>query len=201
MKKSYLSKIICGALTVIFMSGLSLPAQAHEEDHKEDHKKNHKKDQAIEIKDVGTIGNMAHVTSVHDRIFMAGQPDQETLKSLKDKGFDIVLNIRGTDEVKFDEKGLVEQNGLEYFNIPLLKDGKIQDDAVTKIHDVIKNSKGKKILFHCSSGNRVASWLGAHLVRDMKYDKDSAITLAKQAGMTHAGMETVLNNYLAQLSE
>jgi len=134
--------------------------------------------------------------AAYGAVYFGGQPDQAAIKTLKGKGFEVVINIRGRDEVPFDEKKLVEDNGLAYYNLPLLPDGEIMDTAVTESFNAIKNNEGKKILLHCTSGNRVAGWFGAHLVRDMGYDKEAAITLARQAGMTKSGMETILREYL-----
>jgi len=155
----------------------------------------------IQLKKEAAIGNLAHVTSVKEWLYITGQPDQQTIKSLKAHGFDMVINIRGKDEVTFDEKALVESSGLIYVNHPLLQDGKIQDSAVEKIHEIIAQNKGKKILFHCSSGNRAAAWFGAHLVRDMGYDTEKAIDLAKQAGMTKDSMAVILRDYIRTLGK
>ncbi len=181
-------KKILISLTLI---GLSLlPAHAEEQPAKH----------VIDLKSEAAIGNMSQVISLHGAIHMTGQPDQATLAALKDSGFDVVLNIRGKGELDFDEQAIVEGKGLAYYNVPLLKDGKIQDSAVTEIHDILKQNKGKKILFHCSSGNRVASWLGAHLARDLAYTSEQAISYAKQAGMTKDGMTKILQNYINNLT-
>ncbi|MCF8473902.1 MAG: hypothetical protein K9G26_04325 [Emcibacter sp.] len=150
----------------------------------------------IDLKTVGSIENMNNVISLHDSIFMAGQPDEAALKKLKALGFEIVINIRAKDEMTIDEDNIVKEAGLIYYNIPLMKEDKIIDAAVDEIHTALKDNKGKKILLHCSSGNRVAAWFGAHLGRDMDYDTEAAVTLAKQAGMTKDSMETILRDYL-----
>lgn len=177
------------SLSVILLT--ALPAQAHEAG----------KEHVIDLKKEAAIGNLANVISLHKTIYMAGQPDEATLNSLKGLGFDVVLNIRAADEMDFDEQAIVEGHGLAYYNIPLLKDDQIQDASVAAIHAVIKENKGKKILFHCSSGNRVASWLGAHLVRAMDYETEAAIAYSKQAGMTKEKMENILRDYIASLKK
>ncbi len=181
------------SLSIIIL--IILPAFAHEKGAHEEGKKH-----VIDLKKEAAIGNMSNVTSLHGTIYMTGQPDQATVGSLKEQGFQVVLNIRGADEGKFDEKAMVTGDGLAYYNVPLLKDGQIQDSAVSEIHAIIKENKGKKILFHCASANRVAGWFGAHLARDMGYETEAAISLAKEAGLTKAGMEKILRDYLANLS-
>ncbi len=155
----------------------------------------------VEVKKEPAIGNLTGVASLNDWLYMAGQPDQETIIGLKDQGFEVVINIRGRAEMAFDEETLVEQNGMAYYIIPLLKDGEMQENAVMEILAAVEANRNKKILFHCSSGNRIAAWFAAHLIRDKGYDKEKAITLAKQAGMTKASTESMLRNYLAKITK
>lgn len=161
--------------------------------------KHHAGDHKIDLKQEAPLGNLTRTISLHGTIHMAGQPDEATVKSLKDKGYEVVINIRGADEVSFDEAGLVTAQGLRYHNLPLLKDGAIMGQAVDQIHHVIEENHGKKILLHCSSGNRVAGWLGAHLAKDMHMGPEKVIHTARQAGMTKAGMEKILRAYMQTL--
>lgn len=154
----------------------------------------------IEVKKEPAIGTLTGVASLDNWLYMAGQPDQATIAGLRDAGFEVVINIRGRDEVKFDEKSLVEANGMTYYNVPLLKNGEIQEQAVRDILAVVEANRNKKILFHCSSGNRIAAWFAAHLIRDKGYEKERAITLAKQAGLTKASTEKMLRDYLAKIA-
>ena len=155
----------------------------------------------FKVKNEPVIGTLTGVTSLNDWLYMAGQPDQATIAGLSAKGFEVVINIRGRDEVRFDEKTLVEKNGMAYYNVPLLKNGEMQEAAVIDILAVVVANKDKKILFHCSSGNRIAAWLAAHMIRDHDYETEAAITLAKQTGMTKASAEQMLRNYLAKIAK
>ncbi|MCK5424199.1 MAG: dual specificity protein phosphatase family protein [Emcibacter sp.] len=173
-------------LSLSLISGMILSASAYEN--------------TFDLKKEPVIGTLAGVTSLNNWLYMAGQPDQATIKELKSKGFDVVINIRGPHEMNFDEKSLVEANDMAYFNVPLLKDGEMQEQAVVDILAAVMANRNKKILFHCSSGNRIAAWFAAHMIRDHGYETEAAITLAKQAGMTKAGTERMLRNYLAKIA-
>lgn len=142
----------------------------------------------------------ADLPAAYGALYFAGQPDPKALKTLKDEGFAVVINIRGPEEMDFDERAAAENNGLTYYNLPLLHDGKIMDSAVTKIFAAIKENRDKKILLHCTSGNRVASWFGATLVRDMGYTRKDAIKMSRKAGMTRYDTERSLRNYLDKLA-
>jgi len=155
----------------------------------------------LDLKAETPFGNLKNLHSLNDRVYFTGQPDPATLGRLKDQGFAVVINIRGPEEMTFDEQAVVMENGLAYHNLPLLKEGRIADAAVAAIHAALQQRRGQKILFHCSSGNRAAAWLGAHLARDMGYDVEAAVALAKQAGMTKDSTEKILRDYLASLKE
>jgi len=156
-------------------------------------------DQTIHIEKLSPLGNLEVISRFHN-IHMSGQPDIKTLASLKKQNFSTVINIRGPEEMEFDEKSLVEKNGLTYHIIPLLdKDGEIQDSAVTEILKKVKSIKDGKILLHCSSSNRVATWLASHFYRDHKMPLDEVIAYAKQAGMSKKSSEDMLRRYLKTL--
>jgi len=143
----------------------------------------------------------AALPAAYGNLYFSGQPAPSDFKTLEKKGFDVIINIRGPREMTFDEKAVVTKAGMTYYILPLMKDGRIINSAVTRIFVAVKANKGKKILLHCSSGNRAASWLGATLVRDLGYNRQTAITLAKKAGMTKARMEKILQNYLDSLAK
>lgn len=155
----------------------------------------------VTVKKEPAIGTLTGVASLNNWLYMAGQPDQATIRGLHEKGFEVVINIRNQGEVAFDEKTLVEENGMSYYNVPLLKDGQMQEQAVRDILNVINANRDKKILFHCSSGNRIGAWFAAHLIRDKGYEKEAAITLARQAGLTKDSTKRMLRDYLAKIAE
>lgn len=181
------------ATLAIFVLLLPLFGAAQAEENSEKH--------SLDLTPQAPIGNMTKVISLHGTIFMTGQPSPDTLQNLPGDGFNVVINIRAADEIDFDEPAIVKKGGMTYYNIPLMKAGKIQDSAVTEIHEALMENKGKKILLHCSSGNRVAGWLGAHLAQDMGYDTEAAVASARKGGMTKDSMERILRDYLANLKE
>ncbi|MDG1996131.1 MAG: dual specificity protein phosphatase family protein [Emcibacteraceae bacterium] len=135
------------------------------------------------------FGNLV-VTPYYGNVVYAAQPDEMTVGMFKDQGFDLVINLRELNEdLGFDEKALVEAQGITYTQIPYMQeptfDSEFSDIALTKIMAVIDKAskKGKKILLHCSHGQRVASTLGAILYRDYGYSKEDAFKAATDAGM------------------
>lgn len=134
----------------------------------------------------GNLINMPH----YGNVVYAAQPDEDTVKMFKDQGFDLVINIRELNEdISFDEKKLVEDQGITYKQIPYLTaptfQAEFSDEALTKIKEAIDEAtmKGQKILLHCSHGQRAGSSLGMILYRDYGYTKEAAFEAATAAGM------------------
>lgn len=134
----------------------------------------------------GNLTTMPHFGNV----VYAAQPDEATAKMLKAKGFDLVINVRELNEdLGFDEKTVVEEQGITYKQIPYLTGPSFEvgfsHTALEEIKvEIDKASKsGKKILLHCSHGQRVASTLGAILYRDYGYSKEEAFKMSTAAGL------------------
>lgn len=135
------------------------------------------------------FGNL-EITPYFGNVVYAAQPDEATVKMLKDQEFDLVINIRELNEdLGFDEKGLVEGQGITYMQIPYLDepnfDADFSNDALSEIKTAIDDAtaRGQKILLHCSHGQRAASSLGMILYRDYGYSKEDAFKAATDAGM------------------
>ncbi len=135
------------------------------------------------------FGNLTN-TPHYGNVVYAAQPDEDTVKMFKDQGFDVVINLREFNEdIGFDEKALVEEQGITYKQIPYMTaptfEAEFSDEALTKVKAAIDEAtaKGEKILLHCSHGQRVASTLGLILYRDYGYSREEAFDVAAAAGM------------------
>lgn len=133
-------------------------------------------------------------------IYFSQQPNEEELLSLKDNGFVAVINLREKKEPKYDEsweKKIIKSQGINYYNIPFSMKTELDDayiDAVTS--KILDHRKNGKVLVHCSSGNRVAIWLGAHFKKDHGLTSDEALDKAKSMGLTKAMAQKKLEGYL-----
>jgi len=130
---------------------------------------------------------------------MSGQIDEESLKVARENGVAAVINMRGPDELKWDEEAATVAAGLDYFNVPVVPDEEGFDaDAIEEVTRLVGQYKGDKVLLHCSSGNRVSGWLAIHLVDDHGMQLDSAIELAKLANMTKPTTEQGVREFYGE---
>jgi protein tyrosine phosphatase (PTP) superfamily phosphohydrolase (DUF442 family) len=149
------------------------------------------------VENAQSVGTMKSLKRYGPMTF-AGQPDLKTIKSLKSQGYEIVINLRGKNEFKkFNEEKAVRNQDMEYIQIPFFtKQKEISRTAISEIHKVVRDNHNKKIFIHCSSGNRAAAWLGAHLYLDHGVDLEKSISVAKDLGMTKPKMEKKLRKFL-----
>jgi protein tyrosine phosphatase (PTP) superfamily phosphohydrolase (DUF442 family) len=147
------------------------------------------------------FGNLEK-TPQFGHVVYAFQPDKETVAMMKDQGINLVLNIRGENEDPgFDERKLVEENGMSYIQIPYMKGREIDGDSIDKIKEVIDATaaNGTKMMLHCGHSQRAGSALGVILYRDYGYSREAANEMAKAAGMTSEFITKVHNEYLDTL--
>ncbi|MCB2090155.1 MAG: dual specificity protein phosphatase family protein [Alphaproteobacteria bacterium] len=161
-------------------------------------------EQRTEKKTQLPFGNLKN-TPYFGNVVYAAQPDADTVKMLKSEGFDLVINIRELNEdLGFDEKGLIEGQGITYMQIPYLTaptfEAEFSDEALSKIKSVIDEAtnKGQKILLHCSHGQRAGSSLGMILYRDYGYSKEEALAAATAAGMNSEWAVPRFHRYIDQ---
>lgn len=123
-------------------------------------------------------------------LYISSQPDAETFKIAREKGLELVINLGDSSEHIWEEEEAAKQAGLNYYNIPIPSTGESFDpDTIDQISALVQQHKDQKILLHCSSGNRASAWLAIHLNKDHNMPMDSAISLAKQVGLTSPAVE------------
>lgn len=135
-----------------------------------------------------------------NNIYFSGQPDEKTFSQLKENGFETVINLREKKEGAYDEsweEGVVKREGINYYNIPFSMNDEVTDDYLDLVTSKVReHKKDGKVLVHCSSGNRVGIWVGAHFNKDHNLSSEKSLELAREMGMTSPGAETKLRAYL-----
>jgi len=123
-----------------------------------------------------------------------GQPTEQQLRAFKAAGGQVVLDNRDPMEPRpFDEPAVVRTVGLEYHSLPIVH-GAVTTDTMKLMHEMAKRLEGRKVLMHCSSGNRTSAALIPYLMIDKKMKEEDAVELAMQGGLRSSELlETALS--------
>jgi len=131
-------------------------------------------------------------------IYVGGQPGKEDFAELKKLGIKAILNFRKADEISFDERAVVEGQGIAYVHLPFQKAEELSDALLDKAREVLRNPKHRPILVHCGSANRAAAvWL-AYRVLDDKISWDQALQEARSMGLRSVDFEQRVKEYIAR---
>ena len=143
----------------------------------------------------GSADNVMQVS----RLYFSAQPDAEGLRAARDGGVTAVINLRPQDEMEFDEAGAARAAGLVYYQVPVSGSGESFDRAAfARIGELVRAHPNEAMLLHCSSGNRAAAWLAAHLVDDHGLSPAAALPVARRAGLTRPEVEQRTLRYLEE---
>jgi len=106
-----------------------------------------------------------NVVPIHERWITSGQPTAAALASLKAQGFEAVIYLAPPtvgDAVR-EEPQIVEAQGLEYVNIPIVFDNPTEADFAA-FAAAMKRFDGRKVLVHCQINLRASSMTFLHRV-------------------------------------
>ncbi|CAG0957433.1 hypothetical protein PHYC_00543 [Phycisphaerales bacterium] len=129
-------------------------------------------------------------------VFLASQPKPEDFAQAKKGGVKTVINLRHASEIKdFDEKQVVEAEGLAYIHLPWDGPAELTDAVFDQTREYLKTA-ARPILLHCSSANRVgAVWL-PYRVLDGGLSWDAALAEAKTVGLKSPDYEAKAKDYI-----
>jgi uncharacterized protein (TIGR01244 family) len=133
---------------------------------------------------------------VRPDVATAGQPTDAAFADIEKAGFKAVLNLRTEEEGSVEERAKVEALGLEYYNIPMGKDG-INPENVALFEKILGDSKNRPILIHCGVSARVGAMWYIHQVLGEGKDEASALEEAKKAGL-RPSLEGPAKEYVAK---
>ena len=99
----------------------------------------------------------------------------------------------------FDEPATVRAAGLEYISLPIVH-GAVTAETMKRVHQALKKLAGRKVLLHCSSGNRTAAGLIPYLMVDKKMEQEDAVDMAMRIGLRSAELMEIAVTYASGLS-
>ena len=120
--------------------------------------------------------------ALDDRTVGAGQPSEETLRGLGERGYGMVISLRQPDERGAVAGTVVEDAGMQWAALPIGGADFTAEDARALRAALDSAPADKRILVHCGSGSRVgALWATMHALEE-GLTAEQAVELAQASG-------------------
>lgn len=91
-----------------------------------------------------------------ERIGTAGQPDEDQFAAIRQAGYEVVINLRPLDACLFEERMLVEKEGMAYFAIPIAWEAPTAGD-IAQFFAMMRANRDRRVFVHCALNMRVSA--------------------------------------------
>ena len=106
-----------------------------------------------------SIENIFNYLLIDDKIATGGQPTEQQLAAIADKGYQVVINLAldTSTNALADEKAIVEANRMQYIHIPVDFDRPTQEDFA--LFSQAMQTYRENIFVHCAANLRVSAFM------------------------------------------
>jgi len=107
-----------------------------------------------------SIEDIYNFLKLSDAIATSGQPTEEQFPTIRESGYQIVVNLALPESPNAlpDEKQVVEAQGMQYKNIPVVWDNPTLED-VAQFFSIMEDNSDKNIFVHCAANMRVSAFM------------------------------------------
>ncbi len=136
--------------------------------------------------------------SVTDQIFRGGQPSEEGLNLLKQKGIATIINLREEATAIEAERVFVESIGLQYISIPLRPFDIPTTESIEKFLILIHEKNHQPFFIHCLHGmDRTGLMVGLYRMKysDWTYERTVEEMLSRGFHQAFKNLSSVLESY------
>lgn len=135
------------------------------------------------------------------RVYIAGQPNEEALKKLKERGVTLIVNFRtlaevnDRTEVPYDEPAAVAALGMEYLSLPIGGETPFRPEVLQKVHEALLRHRGP-VLLHCTVAWRASYVWAAYGAQYLGLDLDAALARGRAIGISEDPLSLLLGRKL-----
>ena len=146
------------------------------------------------------IEDIYNFLKLSDAIATSGQPTEEQFSAIKEAGYQVVVNLALPESPNAlpDEKKVVEAQGMQYVNIPVVWDNPTTDN-VAQFFNVMEANADQKMFVHCAANKRVSAFMYLyHRLHERKSDEDASNDLYQiwvPNETWHKFIQQVVENY------
>jgi uncharacterized protein (TIGR01244 family) len=116
-------------------------------------------------------------------VLSAAQPSEEQLRELAEAGYRAIVNLRTDAEMTFDQRGLVESLGMEYYSIPVGAAEDVSEAGARRLDQILADVDGPALV-HCASSNRVGALFAVRAALIEGASEEEALAKGRSAGLT-----------------
>ena len=135
---------------------------------------------------------------VNHNLYRSAQPKAPGFGILARLGVKSIVNLREDDAAAEYEASLAGAAGLKYFNVPLGRTGRPQDEQVEKILSLVNDPANQPVLVHCRLGaDRTGTVIALYRITHDGWTSKRATDEAEDFGMHfwESGMKNYIRDY------
>jgi protein tyrosine phosphatase (PTP) superfamily phosphohydrolase (DUF442 family) len=143
--------------------------------------------------------DVPRVLCLDDSFATGGQPSEKAFAKVAASRFRSVLSLRTADE-GIDlkrERSLVEENGLRYFNIPVVSSAPRAEQA-DEFVKLVREKSNHPMLINCASANRVGAFMMIYRVLEQGWSEEKALDEALKIGLRGDELKKFAQSYIAR---
>jgi protein tyrosine phosphatase (PTP) superfamily phosphohydrolase (DUF442 family) len=143
--------------------------------------------------------DVPRVLCLDDSFATGGQPSEKAFAKVAASRFRSVLSLRTADE-GIDlkrERSLVEENGLRYFNIPVVSSAPRAEQA-DEFVKLVSEKSNHPMLINCASANRVGAFMMIYRVLEQGWSEEKALDEALKIGLRGDELKKFAQSYIAR---
>jgi uncharacterized protein (TIGR01244 family) len=128
-----------------------------------------------------------NLRAITNHISIGGQPDENDLQELQNKGFRTIVNLRDESEKEYraSEEREVEGRGLNYSSIPI-SPALLDDMAMQRFSNAIDAEDAPPVYVHCAGGGRAGILTLIYLAVENGWSLLQAEETGKELGIAPA---------------
>jgi len=122
------------------------------------------------------LTGLPYFGTVSTQLYRGAQPVDSGFAELKKLGIGIVVNLRHEPDEIARERGLVEQQGMQYVSIPWRGKQDPKTEQVAQFLELLRASPGKKVFVHCERGaERTGVMVACYRISSERWTAEQAL--------------------------
>ncbi len=154
------------------------------------------------IKLVGeSLESIFNFLALSETLITAGQPTEQQLATVKDSGYQTVVNLAlgSAHNALADERSTVESLGMRYVHIPVEFDRPTPEDF-DKFCNLMKENGDQPLLVHCAANFRVSAFIYLYRRIYLGWGADDAIIDLHKIWIPNAVWQQFIDEVIDQYS-